>query len=104
MRPLRLFLRVRRDAEQPSRYLKSDMVKAIERVDYLLPDSPQTGEIYVVDTADLFSALEGDASNNRRSLERVCRHLQITTKYLHNAGNDARVSPARMFPVFYDGG
>lgn len=69
------------------------MVQAVERLEYLLPDSPQTGELYVVDTADLFCALEGDASNNRRSLERVCRHLQIPTNYLHNAGNDAHVRP-----------
>ncbi|KAH9853500.1 hypothetical protein C2E23DRAFT_777126 [Lenzites betulinus] len=77
------------DHSQDVKYLKSDMVQAVERLEYLLPDSPQTGELYVVDTADLFCALEGDASNNRRSLERVCRHLQIPTNYLHNAGNDA---------------
>ncbi|KAI0832389.1 hypothetical protein BC628DRAFT_1310050 [Trametes gibbosa] len=84
-----LFL-VFHDHSQDVKYLKSDMVKAVERLEYLLPDSPQTGELYVVDTADLFCALEGDASNSRRSLERVCRHLQIPTKFLHNAGNDAR--------------
>lgn len=47
----------------------------------------------MVDTIDLFAALEGDSSNNARSLDRVCRHLQIETKFLHNAGNDAYVSP-----------
>ena len=72
------------------RYLKSEALKAIERID-VLPDSPMTGEIYVVDTAELFAALEGE-SNNTRSLERVCRHLKIETSYLHNAGNDAYVS------------
>ncbi|KAI0375610.1 hypothetical protein BV20DRAFT_959607 [Pilatotrama ljubarskyi] len=83
-----LFL-VFHDNSQDIKYLKSDAVNAVERLDYLLPDSPQKGEVYVVDTADLFAALEGDASNNKRSLERVCRHLQIPTKFLHNAGNDA---------------
>ena len=58
-----------------------------------MPDNPATGEIYVVDTIDLFAALEGDSSNNARSLDRVCGHLQIETKFLHNAGNDAYVSP-----------
>ncbi|KAI0335439.1 hypothetical protein GY45DRAFT_1316760 [Cubamyces sp. BRFM 1775] len=83
-----LFL-VFHDSSQDIKYLKSDAVKAVERLDYILPDNPQNGEIYVVDTADLFSALEGDESNNKRALERVCRHLQIPTKFLHNAGNDA---------------
>ncbi|KAH9899896.1 hypothetical protein C8Q73DRAFT_681374 [Cubamyces lactineus] len=77
------------DSSQDIKYLKSDAVKAVERLDYILPDSPQNGEIYVVDTADLFAALEGDESNNKRALERVCRHLQIPTQFLHNAGNDA---------------
>ncbi|KAI0771598.1 hypothetical protein BD413DRAFT_613103 [Trametes elegans] len=93
-----LFL-VFHDASQDIKYLKSDAVNAIERVDYLLPDNPQTGEIYVVDTADLFAALEGDASNNRRSLERVCRHLQIPTAYLHNAGNDAHYTLEAMIAM-----
>ena len=74
----------------PHRYLKSDAVRALERIE-VLTDAPQTGEVYVVDTADLFAALEGE-SGNTRSLERVCRHLQIPTQYLHNAGNDAHVS------------
>ncbi|RDX55588.1 hypothetical protein OH76DRAFT_1396980 [Lentinus brumalis] len=81
-----LFL-VFHDHSQDVKYLKSEAIKAIERID-VLPDSPMTGEVYVVDTAELFAALEGD-SNNTRSLERVCRHLKIDTKYLHNAGNDA---------------
>jgi len=33
--------------------------------------------------------LEGEGKNARRSLDRVCRLLGITTSYLHNAGNDA---------------
>ncbi|KAI0650785.1 hypothetical protein C8Q79DRAFT_901946 [Trametes meyenii] len=77
------------DSSQDIKYLKSDAVQALDRLDYLLPDAPQKGEIYVVDTADLFATLEGDSSGNRRSLERVCRHLQIPSQFLHNAGNDA---------------
>ena len=58
---------------------------------FLLPDVlPQEG-IFIIDTSDLFAALEGEGGGNRRSLERVCRHLQISTTYLHNAGNDAHV-------------
>lgn len=72
------------------RYLKSDAVGAISRLDYVLPDVPQD-DIYVVDTAELFAALEGEESNDTRSLETICRHLRIPTKYLHNAGNDAHV-------------
>ena len=74
------------------RYLKGDGLKAIERIEHVLPDNPVTGEIYVVDTVDLFAALEGDSSNQSRSLDRVCKHLQIQTSFLHNAGNDAYVS------------
>ncbi|KAJ6602552.1 hypothetical protein DFH09DRAFT_1470295 [Mycena vulgaris] len=44
--------------------------------------------IYIVDTVVLFAALEGEGQDTR-SLERVCRHLQISIKNLHNAGNDA---------------
>ena len=40
----------------------------------------------------MFAALEGESSGNKRSLERACRHLQIPTDFLHNAGNDAHVS------------
>ena len=58
---------------------------------FMLPEAPPEDDIFIVDTSDLFAALEGEAGGNRRSLERVCRHLQITTTYLHNAGNDAHV-------------
>ncbi|KAI1795205.1 hypothetical protein LXA43DRAFT_970852 [Ganoderma leucocontextum] len=83
-----LFL-VFHDSSGDLKYLKSDGLNAIERVEHVLPDNPATGEIYVVDTIDLFAALEGDSSSNPRSLDRVCRHLQIETNFLHNAGNDA---------------
>jgi len=43
----------------------------------------------VIDTGDLFAALEGETGGNKRGLDRVCRHLQIPTEWMHNAGNDA---------------
>jgi hypothetical protein len=47
--------------------------------------------LFVVDTSDLFAALEGAGTVDRRSLGRVCNLLQLPTEYLHNAGNDAHV-------------
>jgi hypothetical protein len=64
---------------------------------HTLPDVPPDDGIYVVDTALLFSALEGDAGN-RRSLERMCRLLHIETRFLHNAGNDAHVRTFDIYP------
>ncbi|KAF8974470.1 hypothetical protein BDZ97DRAFT_25748 [Flammula alnicola] len=56
---------------------------------YVLPDTmPETG-IFVIDTADLIGALLGEGDGNKRSLEKTCSLLQIPTKHLHNAGNDA---------------
>ena len=52
--------------------------------------------MFVIDTSDLFAALEGDGDTNRRSLDQACKHLQIPTEYLHNAGNDAHVCPYRL--------
>jgi hypothetical protein len=48
----------------------------------------------VVDTSDLFAALEGQ--HQTRGLERMCRLLGIPTQFMHNAGNDAYVS-AKIF-------
>ncbi|KAG9317407.1 hypothetical protein JVU11DRAFT_1606 [Chiua virens] len=78
------------DNNQDIKYLKSkDVEIQLPNMAFLLPDVlPQEG-IFIIDTSDLFAALEGEAGGNRRSLERVCRHLQISTTYLHNAGNDA---------------
>jgi len=45
----------------------------------------------VVDTRELFSALEGESFVNQSKLERVCRLLGFKPEYLHNAGNDAYV-------------
>ncbi|KAL0949457.1 hypothetical protein HGRIS_009511 [Hohenbuehelia grisea] len=49
--------------------------------------TPQKG-VYIVDTADLFRALEG-FGRQAKSLENVCRALKISSQCLHNAGNDA---------------
>lgn len=78
------------------RYLRGDTLKALTDFEYLLPDQTPDNGVYVVDTGDMFAALEGEASGNKRSLERACRHLQIPTEFLHNAGNDAHVS----WPLF----
>jgi hypothetical protein len=56
-----------------------------------LPAATPSEGIFIVDTSILFGALEGEG-NNTRSLQQVCNHLQISTDYMHNAGNDAHVS------------
>ncbi|TFY64472.1 hypothetical protein EVG20_g5938 [Dentipellis fragilis] len=89
------FFLVFHDNNQDIKYLRSSSIDAeLPNLWFSLPDSCdaalKTPEpmIYVVDTADLFAALEG--RTDKRGLERVCRHLQIRTEFLHNAGNDAR--------------
>jgi len=68
------------------------MVSApIEGLSYDPPSNSPTTGLFVVDTSDLFAALEGEGYGNRRSLERMCNFLRIPTQYLHNAGNDAHV-------------
>ncbi|KAJ7764971.1 hypothetical protein DFH07DRAFT_810985 [Mycena maculata] len=75
------------DPSQDMKDLKT-LEAGVDAAVYQLPDkSPKEG-IFVVDTAILFAALEGE-SQNTRGLEQVCNHLQISTKNLHNAGNDA---------------
>jgi hypothetical protein len=69
----------------------NDIDAPLAGLTYQLPDTIPKEGIFVVDTSDLFAALEGDGETNRRSLDRVCKHLQIYTEYLHNAGNDAYV-------------
>lgn len=52
--------------------------------------TPDDG-IFVIDTTDLFGALQGDVSE-KRSLERMCLLLKTSTALnMHNAGNDAHV-------------
>jgi len=99
-RPGPLFL-VFHDNHQDLKYLRSPKIEApLESLSFFLPEScaeaesTDTLKIFVIDTAELFAALEGDSGGQKRSLERVCRLLQIkstVTQHLHNAGNDARV-------------
>ncbi|KAI0254697.1 hypothetical protein BJV78DRAFT_869201 [Lactifluus subvellereus] len=102
-----LFL-VFHDNYQDIKYLRSPEIEApLDGLSFFLPEScteaetSDTPKIYVIDTSELFAALEGDSGGQKRSLERVCRLLQIKsefTQHLHNAGNDARVmlpSPPR---------
>ena len=93
-----LFL-VFHDNSQDIKYLRSPEIDApLDGLSFILPETcadaetSDTTKIYVVDTSELFAALEGDSGGQKRSLERVCRLLQIkSTQHLHNAGNDARV-------------
>ncbi|KIM90889.1 hypothetical protein PILCRDRAFT_811386 [Piloderma croceum F 1598] len=78
------------DNNQDIKYLNSKAVEApLTGLAYMLPDATPDDGIWVIDTGDLFAALEGEPGGNKRGLERVCRHLQIPTEWLHNAGNDA---------------
>ncbi|PFH52807.1 hypothetical protein AMATHDRAFT_73933 [Amanita thiersii Skay4041] len=78
------------DNNQDIKYLRSPMVSApLDGLSYLLPDTIPNDGLYVIDTADLFAGLEGSTTNNKKSLDTVCKQMQIPTKFLHNAGNDA---------------
>lgn len=58
----------------------------------MLPDETPSSGVYILDTQDLFAALEGNSSGNMRSLEQTCKQLQILPfQNPHNAGNDAHV-------------
>jgi hypothetical protein len=86
---------------QSIKFFRSPEIDApLDGLSFFLPEScteaetSETPKVYVVDTSELFAALEGDSGGQKRSLERVCRLLQIKstfTQHLHNAGNDARV-------------
>ena len=99
-KPGPLFL-VFHDNHEDLKYLRSPDIEApLDELSFFLPEScaeaaaSDTNKIYVIDTSELFAALEGDSGGQKRSLERVCRLLQIKsefTQHLHNAGNDARV-------------
>ncbi len=76
-----------------TRYLRSKDVEApLPDLTYLLPEATPKSGIYVIDTGEMFAALEGSSNKNNQSLQTVCRRLGIPTEYLHNAGNDAHVS------------
>ena len=75
-----------------SRYLQSKAVQApIDGFTTVLPEMVPSRGVFVVDTGELFSALEGEGFSNKSKLERVCRLLGFKPDYLHNAGNDAHV-------------
>jgi hypothetical protein len=75
------------------RYLRSPSIGAsLDGLTYVLPDAMPDDGLFVVDTSDLFAALEGAGTADRRALGRVCNLIQIPTNNLHNAGNDAYVS------------
>ena len=58
---------------------------------YVMPDTMPDSGIFVIDTSDLIGALLGEGAGDKRSLQKTCSLLQISTEYLHNAGNDAHV-------------
>ena len=73
-------------------YLKSKAVQApIDGFTIVLPELIPDKGIFVVDTRELFSALEGESFTTQSKLERVCRLLGFKPEFLHNAGNDAHV-------------
>lgn len=74
------------------RYLREQIAVPEAKVaTRMIPDTPPSDGIFVVDTAEMFSALEGH-SGERRNLERMCRLLGMRDlAYMHNAGNDAHV-------------
>lgn len=80
-----------------TRYLNSKDIEApLSNIAPVLPDTALDGGIYIVDTSDLFGALEGEgAGNQKRGLKFLCRAFGIETRYLHNAGNDAHVRPPK---------
>ncbi|KAH9999883.1 hypothetical protein BJV77DRAFT_975193 [Russula vinacea] len=80
-----LFL-VFHDNSQDLKYLRSPEIAApLDELSFFLPESCTEAE--TSDTPKIY----GDSGGQKRSLERVCRLLQIkSTQHLHNAGNDAR--------------
>jgi hypothetical protein len=87
-----IFLFSLADQSQSLRYLTSKGVEApLDDISYALPDKTPKSGLFVVDTAEMFAALEGEGTSRRQSLQTVCRHLCISTSFLHNAGNDAHV-------------
>ncbi|KAF5387708.1 hypothetical protein D9615_000493 [Tricholomella constricta] len=78
------------DNNQDIKYLKSPAIGAsLDGLSYVLPDAMPDDGLFVVDTSDLFAALEGATTADRRALGRMCNLIQIPTSNLHNAGNDA---------------
>lgn len=76
-----------------TRYLREQLDVPEARIaSRVIPDTSPADGIYIVDTAEMFSALEGHSAD-RRGLERACRLLKMQElQFMHNAGNDAHVS------------
>ncbi|KAF9057652.1 hypothetical protein BJ165DRAFT_1422208 [Panaeolus papilionaceus] len=80
---------------QDLKYLKQLGIE-LENVSYLPPvDGSPHQDLFNVDTADLIAALLGSDKGEQKGLEKMCRLLSIPIQDLHNAGNDACVSPNR---------
>lgn len=64
---------------------------AVDQFKFIMPNAAPAAEgTYCIDTANLFSALEGHKQS--KSLDRMCRILRLpNTERFHNAGNDAQV-------------
>jgi len=73
------------------RYLRTLGVSLTGSI-YLLPDTSPDEGIYVVDTSELFQALQGETSE-RKAFKKMCNLLRLRVQkgVLHNAGNDAHV-------------
>jgi hypothetical protein len=54
-------------------------------------EKSDTNKIYVIDTSELFAALEGDSGGQKRSLERVCRLLQIKSEFAQHLTRQRRI-------------
>jgi len=78
------------DHHQDIKYLKfPDIDAPLSGLNHFLPDVMPEEGLYVVDTTEVYAGLEGSSTGNTKSLDRVCKQMQINTKDLHNAGNDA---------------
>ncbi|PPQ68001.1 hypothetical protein CVT26_007364 [Gymnopilus dilepis] len=79
------------DNSQDVKDLKNLKVN-LESMTYVMPDTMPDSGIFVIDTSDLIGALLGEGAGDKRSLQKTCSLLQISTEYLHNAGNDAHAT------------
>jgi hypothetical protein len=82
-----LFL-VFHDNSQSIKFFRSPEIDApLDGLSFFIPESctedetSDTPKINVVDTSELFTALEGDSGGQKRLLERVCRLLQIKSTF-----------------------
>jgi hypothetical protein len=66
-----------------------DLQAPLDGATDVLPDTPPGAGLFILDTAALVGALEGESAPQRRNLERMSQLLGHRPAYLHNAGNDA---------------